>query len=78
MGYMVPKQQARHPDTGGIVGISPDPVLLDTTHEGIKNKIMYLNNFDEYINELKRFEYWMDCAVIIKGNAVKSFLAMFF
>ena len=36
-----------------------------------------LNIADEYINELKRFEYWMDCAVIIKGNAVKSFLAMF-
>lgn len=36
-----------------------------------------LNIADEYINEIKRFGYWMDCAVIIKGEAVKSFLAMF-
>lgn len=36
-----------------------------------------LNLADEYINELERFGYWMDCAVIIKGDAVKSFLAMF-
>ena len=32
---------------------------------------------DEYINVLKRFGYWVDSAVILKGNAVKSFLAMF-
>ena len=36
-----------------------------------------LNIGDEYINEIDRFGYWMDCAVIIKGDAVKSFLAMF-
>ncbi len=36
-----------------------------------------LNLADEYINEMKRFGYWMDCAVIVKGEAVKSFLAMF-
>ncbi|MBE6809784.1 MAG: cardiolipin synthase [Ruminococcaceae bacterium] len=36
-----------------------------------------LNIADEYINELERFGYWMDCAAIIKGDAVKSFLAMF-
>ena len=36
-----------------------------------------LNLADEYINQLERFGYWMDCAVIIKGDAVKSFLAMF-
>ncbi len=36
-----------------------------------------LNLADEYINKLERFGYWMDCAVIIKGDAVKSFLAMF-
>lgn len=36
-----------------------------------------LNIADEYINELERFGNWMDCAVIIKGDAVKSFLAMF-
>ncbi|MBR4072508.1 MAG: cardiolipin synthase [Clostridia bacterium] len=36
-----------------------------------------LNLADEYINELPRFGYWMDCAVIIKGDATKSFLAMF-
>lgn len=36
-----------------------------------------LNIADEYINKLERFGYWMDCAVIIKGDAVKSFLAMF-
>lgn len=36
-----------------------------------------LNIADEYINEFERFGYWMDCAVIIKGDAVESFLAMF-
>lgn len=36
-----------------------------------------LNIADEYINEWERFGYWMDCAVIIKGDAVESFLAMF-
>lgn len=36
-----------------------------------------LNIADEYINQFERFGYWMDCAVIIKGDAVKSFLAMF-
>lgn len=36
-----------------------------------------LNLADEYINQLERFGYWMDCAVIIKGDAVKSFLSMF-
>lgn len=36
-----------------------------------------LNLADEYINRLERFGYWMDCAVIVKGDAVKSFLAMF-
>lgn len=36
-----------------------------------------INIGDEYINAEERFGYWLDCAVIIKGNAVKSFLAMF-
>ncbi len=36
-----------------------------------------LNLADEYINEFERFGYWMDCAVIVKGSAVKSFLSMF-
>ena len=36
-----------------------------------------INIGDEYINKINRFGYWMDCAVIIKGDAVKSFLAMF-
>lgn len=36
-----------------------------------------LNIADEYINKFERFGYWLDCAVIIKGRAVRSFLAMF-
>ena len=36
-----------------------------------------LNLADEYINAIERFGYWLDCAVIVKGKAVKSFLAMF-
>ncbi len=36
-----------------------------------------INIGDEYINYQKRFGHWMDSAVIIKGNAVKSFLCMF-
>lgn len=36
-----------------------------------------INIADEYINEIKRFGYWLDCAAIIKGSAVTSFLYMF-
>ena len=36
-----------------------------------------LNLADEYINAEKRFGYWMDCAVILKGEAVSSFAVMF-
>ncbi len=36
-----------------------------------------INIADEYINKLKRFGYWMDSAIIIKGEAVNSFLVMF-
>ena len=36
-----------------------------------------INIGDEYINIEKRFGYWLDSAIIIKGKAVKSFLAMF-
>ena len=36
-----------------------------------------INIGDEYINEFERFGYWMDCAVMIKGEAVKSFIVMF-
>lgn len=32
---------------------------------------------DEYVNIVERFGYWMDCGIIIKGEAVKSFLALF-
>lgn len=32
---------------------------------------------DEYINREKRFGYWLDCGIVINGEAVKSFLAMF-
>jgi cardiolipin synthase len=36
-----------------------------------------INIGDEYINEIERFGYWVDSAIIIKGKAVISFLAMF-
>lgn len=36
-----------------------------------------LNLADEYINRMERFGYWMDCAVLLRGEAVKSFAAMF-
>lgn len=36
-----------------------------------------INIGDEYINRLIRFGKWMDSAMIIRGEAVKSFLAMF-
>jgi len=36
-----------------------------------------INIGDEYINREERFGHWLDSAVIIKGKAVKSFLAMF-
>ncbi len=36
-----------------------------------------VNIGDEYINRVKRFGHWMDSGVVIKGDAVKSFLCMF-
>jgi len=36
-----------------------------------------INIGDEYINRFKRFGHWMDSGVIIKGEAVNSFLCMF-
>lgn len=36
-----------------------------------------INIGDEYINKEERCGYWLDSAVMIKGKAVKSFLAMF-
>lgn len=36
-----------------------------------------VNIGDEYINLEKRFGHWMDSGVLIKGDAVKSFLCMF-
>ena len=36
-----------------------------------------LNLADEYINEIERFGYWKDSAVILKGDAVWSFTTMF-
>ena len=36
-----------------------------------------INIGDEYINREKRFGYWLDSAIIIKGDSVTSFLAMF-
>lgn len=36
-----------------------------------------INIGDEYINEFERFGYWVDSAVMLKGDAVKSFVAMF-
>lgn len=36
-----------------------------------------INIGDEYINQEKRFGYWLDSAVIMEGKAVKSFVAMF-
>ena len=36
-----------------------------------------VNVGDEYINLERRFGYWLDSAIMLKGEAVKSFLAMF-
>lgn len=36
-----------------------------------------INIGDEYANLEKRFGYWLDSAVMLKGEAVKSFIAMF-
>ena len=36
-----------------------------------------INLADEYINEVERFGHWKDTAVMIKGDAVKSFTLMF-
>ncbi len=36
-----------------------------------------INLADEYINEFKRFGYWMDCAAMVKGCAVDNFVIMF-
>ena len=36
-----------------------------------------INIGDEYINEFKRFGYWLDSSVLLKGKAVDSFVVMF-
>ncbi len=36
-----------------------------------------VNLADEYINEIERFGHWKDTAVMLKGEAVKSFTLMF-
>ncbi len=36
-----------------------------------------VNLADEYINHVKRFGYWKDAAVMLKGSAVASFTLMF-
>ena len=36
-----------------------------------------INLADEYINQYERFGYWMDCAAMVKGSAVDSFVIMF-
>ncbi len=36
-----------------------------------------INFADEYINERERFGHWKDTAVMIRGNAVRSFTTMF-
>lgn len=36
-----------------------------------------INISDEYINKIEKHGYWMDSAIIIKGKAVNTFLAMF-
>ena len=36
-----------------------------------------INIGDEYINHIERHGYWMDCAAIFKGDAVRSFTVMF-
>ncbi len=37
-----------------------------------------INLADEYIGEIRRFGYWKDSAVKIKGSAAQSFVRMFF
>ncbi len=36
-----------------------------------------VNMADEYINRVKKYGYWKDTAIMIKGEAVKSFTLMF-
>ena len=36
-----------------------------------------INLADEYINRVERFGYWKDAAVMLRGDAVKSFTLMF-
>ena len=36
-----------------------------------------VNLADEYINRTRRFGHWKDCAIMLKGEAVKSFTLMF-
>lgn len=36
-----------------------------------------VNLADEYINEINRFGYWKDTAVMVKGGAVRSYTLMF-
>ena len=62
---------------------SPDIFMNNRNHrkiaviDGVTAVTGGLNLADEYINAEKRFGYWMDCAVILKGEAATSFAVMF-
>ena len=46
----------------------------------IDNKVAFnggINLADEYINAINRFGYWKDTAVMLEGEAVRSFTLMF-
>lgn len=36
-----------------------------------------INLADEYTNEIERFGYWKDCSIMVKGDCVRSFTALF-
>lgn len=46
----------------------------------IDNRVAFnggVNLADEYINHIEKFGHWKDCAIMLKGEAVKSFTLMF-
>ena len=87
------KLPRRYPDTLKEKGITAkvfSPVIpFLSSHQNyrdhrkilvIDGKVAYnggINLADEYMNYIERFGYWKDTAVKLRGDAVKSFTAMF-
>ena len=88
--FTLPRDYARRLGELGIKAKAFAPVMpFVSTHYNYRDhrKILVIdgklavnggvNLADEYINRVRRFGHWKDCAVMLKGEAARSFTLMF-